>query len=568
MTADERHSADDSDDRAARVSRLDPGTVDRIAAGEVVVRPASVVRELVENSLDAGATRVEVTVDGDGTDLIRVTDDGRGMTEADLRLAVQRHTTSKLSEPTDVERVETLGFRGEALPSIAAVSHLDVVTNAGGTEGVRLVSGDGRPRTEPAGRAVGTTVTVRDLFYNRPARRKSLATARTEFTRVSDVVTRYALTRPGVRFSLSHDGRTVLSTPGSGAFADAVLGVYDRSVAGQSTTFDHETRLDLAGESHPLRVQGLLVYPSVTRASRDHVYVAVNGRALADAALRRAVAAGYGSLLPDGREPVAVVTVSLPPVAVDANVHPAKETVAFLEGDAVESAVTNAVRDALSTADLRRQGDLSMGLEETLSPVDEESVFDDLSVIGQFRGLYLLCEADDELLVVDQHAAHERINYERLRDALDGRVAAATLAAPATVSLSPGDRAVLEEARETLASLGYELEGFGRGPVRVTAVPAPLGRVADPDSLRDALDALGAGETPADGRDELLKDLACHPSLKAGDELTDEQATRLVTRLGACDQPYACPHGRPTVLSIGEETFVRGFERRGTRLDK
>jgi DNA mismatch repair protein MutL len=565
MTADER-PADDSADRAARVSRLDPDTVDRIAAGEVVVRPASVVRELVENSLDAGATRVEVAVDGDGTDRIRVVDDGHGMTEGDLRLAVQRHTTSKLSTPADVERVDSLGFRGEALPSIAAVSRLDVVTNAGGAEGVRLVA-DGRTRTEPAGRAVGTTVTVRDLFHNRPARRKSLAAARTEFARISDVVTRYALTRPDVRFSLSHDGRTVLTTPGSGALADAVLGVYDRSVASQNTTFDHETSVELAGETYPFRVRGLLVYPSVTRASRDHVYVAVNGRALTDAALRRAVAAGYGSLLPDGREPIAVVAVSLPPVAVDANVHPAKETVAFLDGDSVHTAVEDAVRDALSTADLRRQGDLSMDLDDTLHPVDEESVFEDLTVIGQFRGLYLLCEADDELLVVDQHAAHERINYERLRDALDGDVASTQLAAPATVSLSPGDRDVLESNRETLAALGFELDGFGRGTVRVTAVPAPLGRVADPDTLTDAVDALRAGETPADGRDALLKDLACHPSLKAGDDLSGEQATRLVTRLGACEQPYACPHGRPTVLAIGEETFVRGFERRSGRLD-
>jgi DNA mismatch repair protein MutL len=565
MTADER-PADDSADRAARVSRLDPDTVDRIAAGEVVVRPASVVRELVENSLDADATRVEVAVDGDGTDRIRVVDDGHGMTEGDLRLAVQRHTTSKLSAATDVERVDSLGFRGEALPSIAAVSRLDVVTNAGGAEGVRLVAAD-RTRTEPAGRAVGTTVTVRDLFHNRPARRKSLAAARTEFARIGDVVTRYALTRPDVRFSLSHDGRTVLTTPGSGAFADAVLGVYDRSVASQSTTFDHETSVELAGETYPFRVRGLLVYPSVTRASRDHLYVAVNGRALTDAALRRAVAAGYGSLLPNGREPVAVVAVSLPPVAVDANVHPAKETVAFLDDDSIHAAVEGAVRDALSTADLRRQGDLSMDLDDTLHPVDEESVFEDLTVIGQFRGLYLLCEADDELLVVDQHAAHERINYERLRDALDGDVASTQLAAPATVSLSPGDRDVLESNRETLAALGFELDGFGRGTVRVTAVPAPLGRVADPDTLTDAVDALRAGETPADGRDALLKDLACHPSLKAGDDLSGEQATRLVTRLGACEQPYACPHGRPTVLAIGEETFVRGFERRSGRLD-
>jgi DNA mismatch repair protein MutL len=550
----------------SRVARLDPETVARIAAGEVVTRPASVVRELVENSLDAGARRVSVTVDGDGTDRVSVADDGHGMSRTDATLAVQRHTTSKVSSHADVERVETLGFRGEALPSIASVASLELVTNTGGPDGVRLTVRDGDVETEPAGRAPGTTVTVTDLFHNRPARRKSLASPETEFGRISDVVTRYALTRPEVRVSLTHDDREVFATQGSGEFADAVLGVYDRSVASQSTTFDHGTAVESGGETWPIRVRGLLVYPSVTRASRDHVHVAVNGRALTDATLRRAVASGYGTVLPGGREPIAVVTVDVPPALVDANVHPAKESVQFTEADAVLAAVESAVRDALSTVDLRRTGDLAMDLDSTLAPVEGRTAFEDVSVIGQFRGLYLLCEADDDLLVVDQHAAHERINYERLRDSLAAGVESAPLSPPATVSLPPSDAAVVEASRETLAALGFEVSGFGGGTVRVSAVPAPFGRVADADSLLDVVDALRAGESPTDPREEVLKDLACHPSLKAGDDLSTDEATRLVNRLGACEQPYACPHGRPTVLSLAEETFARGFERGATRL--
>ncbi|QCJ45725.1 DNA mismatch repair endonuclease MutL [Haloprofundus sp. MHR1] len=548
------------------ISRLDSETIAKIAAGEVVTRPASVVTELVENSLDAGATRVDVTVDGDGTERIRVADDGAGMGEDDAALAVERHTTSKLDGPDDVDAVDTLGFRGEALPSMASVATLDVTTNDGGPRGTRVVVEDGEKRVDPAGRAVGTTVEVRDLFHNRPARRKSLAAARTEFGRISDVVTRYALANPRVRFSLTHDGRETFKTTGTG-YTDAVLGAYGRDVAGQSTEFDHRTTVEFDGDEYSLEVEGLLVYPSITRAQHSHVHTAVNGRALRDEVVRRAAVRGYGNLLSNGRFPVAVVTVSLPPELVDANVHPAKERVAFRDESAVADAVETAVNDALTTADLRRSAAVAMDLDSSLASASRDSDFDDVSVIGQFRELYLLCEADDDLLVVDQHAAHERVNYERLRAALDGEEVASVDVDPAqTLSLSPPEAAAVESHRETLSRLGFDLDPFGGSAFRLTAVPAPLGRVLDADALRDTLDTLRAGAKPEELRDELLKDLACHPSLKAGDTLSGEDATALLRRLGECDQPYACPHGRPTVLSIEEEALVRGFQRGQSRL--
>lgn len=563
-----------------QIRELDNETIDGIAAGEVVTKPAAVVKELVENGLDAGASKIDVAVEGDGTDLIRVSDDGRGMSADGAALAVERHTTSKIAGAADVERVETLGFRGEALPSIAATATLDVTTNDGGARGTRVTVEQGEETTRPAGRAVGTTVEVTDLFHNRPARRKSLASAKAEFARVSDVVTRYALIRPDVRFSLAHDGRETFSTPGSGDYADAVLGVYDRTTASRSTTFEHETAVEVDGRPGTLAVEGLLVYPSITRSRRDHVYTAVNGRALPDERIRRATVAGYGSLLPSGRAPVAVVSVSLPAAAVDVNVHPAKAEVAFRDADAVESAVETAVGDALATADLRRSAEVATDLESSLGPLDRESTFDDATVIGQYRDLYLLCEADGDLLVVDQHAAHERINYERLRAAVaagdgdvegvggDASVPTAELDPPGTVSLSPPEAAVADDEADTLARLGFDVAPFGGGTYRVRRVPAPMGRVADTDALRDALGTLRAdgGAPDEDPRESLLKDLACHPSLKAGDALSTAEAEALVTRLGACEQPYACPHGRPTVLSIDEETLVRGFERQGTRL--
>jgi DNA mismatch repair protein MutL len=549
------------------VRKLDSETRRKIAAGEVVTRPAAVVRELVENSLDAGASRVRVDVDGDGTERIRVCDDGHGMNQADAALAVERHTTSKLSGPDDVDRVSTLGFRGEALPSIVAVSRLTLTTNDGGPRGTRVEASEGTVETEPAGRAQGTTVEVRDLFYNRPARRNQLASVHAEFARISKLLSRYALCHPGVSFTLSHDGRETFSTSGTD-YTDALLGVYDRTVAGQSTAFSFATGGRTPDDGIEIRVEGVLCYPSVTRATRDHVHVAVNGRPLTDASLRRAVVAGYGSLLPGDRSPVAVATLSLPPEAVDHNVHPAKAEVAFRDGSVVET-VERAVGDALSTADLRRSGEVAMDLETSLQPVDRESRLADVSVIGQFRELYLLCAAGDgDLLVVDQHAAHERINYERLRAAV-GDLPTRPVDPPATLSVSAAEAALVDSLGDELRVLGYEASTFGGGTVRVSAVPAPLGRTAAPESLRDVLATLD-GDGSEGGidavRDDLLTSLACHPSLKAGDALSDDEADALLDRLGACEQPYACPHGRPTVLSIGEETLVRGFEREHTRL--
>ena len=569
-----------SDDRPAAaadrpVRRLDDATVASVAAGEVITRPADVVVELVENALDAGASRVDVAVTGDGTERIRVRDDGRGMDRSDAELAVERHTTSKLDPGGSVEAAGTLGFRGEALASIATVADLELVTNDGGPRGTRVVAtgGPGADRIEAAGRARGTTVTVRDLFADTPARRASLSTARTEFATVSDAVSRYAIARPDVSVSLTHDGSEVFSTPGTGAYADALLGVYDREVASRATGFDATRAADADGseaarDAAEIRIRGALVQPSVTRARRDHVYVDVGGRPVRNPRLRRAVVEGYADLLPDGRAPVAAASVSVPDGWADHNVHPRKREVRLRAPDAVADAVASAVADALSTADRRRSEDLSMELGDAVEPFSpSDTAFEDATFLGQFRGLYLLCEFDGDLLVVDQHAAHERINYERLRAAVDGDAPTAPIDPPATVSLAPAQYAVAESRQGTLAEFGYDVDPFDESAVRVRSVPAPLSRPADPDSVRDAIDALRRGETPDDGRADLLTDLACHPSLKAGDDLTDAEAAALLDRLGGCDNPYDCPHGRPTVLTVDEETLVRGFGRRSTRLE-
>ena len=476
-----------SDDRPP-VRTLEEETVDRIAAGEVVTRPARVVGELLDNALDAGASGIRVEVDGDGTERIRVADDGSGMGRGDARLAVERHATSKLRDAAELPATTSLGFRGEALPSIADAARLELVTSDGREPGTRVVVDDGNVTVRDAGRARGTTVTVRDLFADRPARREALGSAGTEFARISTLVARYVLTRPGVAFSLTHDDRETLSTPGSGAYADALLAVYDRHVAARSTTFTHETTLSHDGADRALCVEGALVYPSTTRSDRSHIRSAVNGRPVVDEGLRRAVERGYGTLLPAGRHPVAVVSVDLPPETVDANVHPAKAEVALSTREQVEAAVERGVDEALTTADLRRSGELAMDLERSLEPERGESALADASVIGQFHDLYVLCAAGDDLLVVDQHAAHERVNYERLQAAVEGAaVESVTLDPPETLSLAPAEAAVVEGRNEELAALGFEAEPFGKSTVKLSAVPAPLGRPADTEAFRETL---------------------------------------------------------------------------------
>ena len=544
------------------IHRLDEATVAQIAAGEVITRPARVVAELVDNALDAGAERIDVTVDGDGTDRIRVADDGSGLARADAERAIERHATSKLPAETeaDLTGVSTLGFRGEALAAIADCATLELVTNDGDAVGTKLRV-DGEKIVSNAGRARGTTVTVTDLFADRPARRESLAGEAAEFGRISELLARYALARPDVRFSLTHNGNETFATSGSG-LQDALLGVYDAGTASRSTVIHHETTLDDGAFS----VDGICCYPSVTRSTRDHVRISVGGRPVTDTGLRRAVVTGYGSLVAGNKYPIAAIDIEPPAGTVDPNVHPAKEEVGLTTREAVEAAVEAAVSEALTAADARRTDTAATDLETELAAVDRSDPFDEVRVIGPFRDLYLLCEDGNELLVVDQHAAHERVNYERLRSMVaEEGVPTAPLEPPETVLVSPAAAAAAETHTDILADLGFEVDAFGGGSLRVSGLPAPLGRVADTELLVETLDQLAAGQQPGSRRDELLADLACHPSLKAGDRLTTDEAEQLLDRLGECEQPFACPHGRPTVCSLDESTLAAGFERGSTR---
>ncbi len=554
----------DTADPAATIRQLPETTVERIAAGEVITRPVRVVTELVDNALDADATSVEIRVSGSGTEQIRVADDGSGMTREDARRAVQRHTTSKLKPGDDPREVSSLGFRGEALAAIADAGRLDVTTCDGNSAGTQIRVKDADNTVSDAARAQGTTVTVQGLFSDRPARAESLAGAATEFGRISRAVADYALARPDTRFRLTHDDSETLSSPGT-EYTDAILAVYDRTMAQRAT--DLAVTQTPPGESDgTVDIEGIAVLPSITRANRTHVRVAVNGRPVSHDGLQRAVQRGYGSLLSTGRNPVAAVNVAAPAGTIDPNVHPAKTTVDIRNADRVTDAVETAVSDALTGADADRITEVATDLDTQLEPVKLDSLFADVVPLGSFRELYVLCEADEELLVIDQHAAHERVNFERLTRAVsDATVATARLDPAETIPLAPETVATVEANRQVLADFGFDTDTFGRGTIRLRSVPAPFGRAADVGTFRDAVDTLAVSDEPDALRREVARDIACHHSVRAGDSLESEQTQLLLDRLDECEQPFHCPHGRPTVLSIDEATLAAGFDRRGRR---
>jgi DNA mismatch repair protein MutL len=714
------------------IRQLDDDTVARIAAGEVVERPASAVKELVENSLDADADRVDVTVQEGGTELIQVSDDGRGMDETSLRAAIRQHTTSKITGLADLESgVATLGFRGEALHTVGSVSKLTISSRPRDADGagaeLRYEGGD-VVSVEPAGCPTGTTVEVEALFYNTPARRKFLKTTATEFAHVNRVVTRYALANPDVAVSLTHDGREVFSTTGQGDLQATVLSVYGREVASAMIPVEAD------GDDLPVgpldSVTGLVSHPETNRSSREYLATYVNGRAVTADAVREGIMGAYGAQLGGDRYPFVVLFLDAPGDAVDVNVHPRKREVRFDDDDAVRRQVDAAVEAALldhgllrsraprgrsapgearldpgrtpkgrpaaagpnrsatntdagrrestaeeraspptaddergssegvqrnrldrtdeadepapserqtadgagprerppsssarsaSSSDQDRTGagsgsatrpQSALGPDSVVDPDsttesttaerttekktgesdstrrfsrpteqrtlggetanDEAPEFDSLPalrVLGQFRETYLVCESPDGLVLVDQHAADERVNYERLREAFADDPAAQALASPVELELTAAEAEAFEGYREALARLGFYADRVDDRTVAVTTVPAVLEETLEPARLRDVLASFVGGDRESGAEtidalaDEFLGDLACYPSITGNTSLTEGSVVDLLSALDGCENPYACPHGRPVLVQFEDRDIEDRFER-------
>ena len=620
----------------------------QIAAGEVVERPASVVKELVENSLDAEATRVEVEIDEGGKSLVRVTDDGAGMTPEEALLSLRRHATSKVQSVEDLLTIGTLGFRGEALPSIASVSRFEMETRTpDAVEGVRVrIEGDAAPVVEAVGVPPGTRITVRDLFFNVPARRKFLRAVATESGRVTAAMTRFALGYPHVHFRLLHNGRKVLDLAPERSLRNRVFGVVGRKVA----TRLHPVRLSLGVE-----IEGLVSDPGLHRVNADGMYTYVNGRFIRDRLVQHAVTSAYGNLLDRGRYPYVVLYIRVPPGDLDVNVHPAKAEVRFVKSGEVHEAIVRAIRLTLADApwlgggttgqpagtattarrpaDLQASFALGVTAAEPPAPYGEDApasgpalsaaprpsvgaalralefrpppgarpgeapaapaalpaegggaphdharptapppataggrgFFGRMRYVGQARRTFLLCETDDALHVIDQHAAHERVTYESLREGFrTGGLPMQNLLFPLQIDVGAEEVDAVEASEETLLRLGFDVVRFGERTIAVRAVPALLAGARSEELVSDLVAELfehGRPRSVEDRVDAIAARLACHGSVRGGDVMTPQEVQALLRQLDAVDFRANCPHGRPIVVSHPFDQVARWFER-------
>ena len=571
----------------------------KIAAGEVIERPASVVKELIENAIDAGATLIHVEVRKGGRRLMRVADDGCGIPAAEVELAFARHATSKLQTIDDLTHITTLGFRGEALASVAAVSWVTLLTRTDGEEvGTRLrVEGSRVARHEQCGYPRGTTVSVENLFYNVPARLKFLRRDTTERKHIDRLVTRYAMAYPHLRFSLENDGRLTFHSPGNGSLYDVLIEVYGLATA-QAMMEIGDPREE--GTDH-IRVSGYVSQPDTHRANREHITLFVNGRWVHDRGLTFAVEQAYRAFLPVRRHPLAVLQIAVPAEEVDVNVHPTKSEVKFQNRDAVFRAVQRNVRAALIAQSPipevrylaaqwsgegwqeRRHALVGAGATQAamnlVRPVEREpsqSWFPEvpskaqgnlppLRVLGQLAQTYIIAEGPEGMYLIDQHAAHERVIYEKLlAQRASASVSVQTLLEPLTVELTPAQAEELETWLGPLCKLGFEVEPFGGNTALVRSVPAVLARVDVRRTLTGVLDELSAGEEPlAEEMDARLAAAACkRGAAKAGQTLSMEEMQALITQLERATSPRTCPHGRPTIILLSQAWMEREFGRR------
>jgi DNA mismatch repair protein MutL len=559
----------------ARIAILPAAVADGIAAGEVIDRPAAVVKELIENAIDAGAVRIQVRIEAAGQRLIEVVDDGVGMEPDDLALAFRRHATSKIRSLDDLRTIHTLGFRGEALASIAAVARVEAVSRTRDREeGYRVVIHGGELLTAgAAGSPPGTRITVDGLFYNTPARLKFLKQPATENAVINRLVGELALANPSTAFGLDVEGRRALDAPGNGDLRVAFAAVYDAPTAAA-----------MLGVDQPM-VRGLISPPALHRGTREHVVVLVNGRRISHRNLAFAVEQSYRGLREPDRFPLAVLDLQVDPAEVDVNVHPTKREVRFKNEGAIFALVERACYRVLRQSPLYELQSAAGGplleLRETASPhpgpppqAGEGMALSEagrevagprlppLEYVGQLLRGYLVAEAPGAVVLVDQHAAHERVLFDRIVRRLEQRQPSSQLLLiPHVVDLTPGQLAAYREHQPWLQTLGFEAEDFGPHTVRIGAAPAdmPEGRV---ERVLELLLIDLAGERTPDRRlRETAALLACHSAVRFGDSMTPEAARQLLSSLALTDEPISCPHGRPTTLILPDDQLRRLFKR-------
>ncbi len=610
-----------------RIILLDEATTNQIAAGEVVERPASVVKELMENSFDAAATRIDIEIKGGGLEEIKVVDNGVGMDEIDARMAFQRHATSKITSLLDLQEISSMGFRGEALPSIAAVSKTIMITKPReSVSGSRLEVQGGKILSQsPCGCPQGTSVTVKELFFNTPARLKHMKSLKVESGHISDIVSRLALARPDVAIRLAIDGRNVLHTPGKNNLLDTMATIYGIKTAREM--------ISLKNFEEDITVKGLITPPSINRSSKKNITVIVNKRYVTNYLINNAVIEGYGTLLPKGRYPIAVISILIDPDQLDINVHPAKMTIRIVNESKLFKLVSRAVATALRSdivipsfqplkpvtgseirplntvvldkdASIQRQNRISntqgpefitATLKESNSNYSPEknddrhflnhqntildkqpskleildtghdSPLSDIYPIGFLPSTYILAGCNKGMVVIDHHAAHERILYERILELFSReKVESQILLMPQVIQLTPKEYQIAEGHMDFFASIGIILEAFGLGSVIIREIPSGIPDMSPEELIRDLLEYLAEPGVTVN-RETVVKKIAasaaCKAAVKAGTRSSLEEAWEIINNLKKTKVPYTCPHGRPTIIYITEEELRHRFKR-------
>ena len=580
-----------------RIEKLDAAVANQIAAGEVVERPASIVKELIENSLDAGATSVTVEIEGAGTGLIRVLDNGVGIHHEDMRLALERHATSKITTTDDLLSITSMGFRGEALASVASVARTTLTSRAVGSDRAWALTVDGgeEKRHAPAAHPQGTAVEIRDLFFNTPARRKFMKTERTEVAHISETVRRLALANPGVSFELKHGSRTVERLPATKVLVDRIEKLLGRDFLAEAVEVDER--------QEELRLHGWIGSPTYTRRTADQQHLFVNARYVRDKVVNHAIRQAYRDVIFHGRQPVFVVYLEIPPEAVDVNVHPTKHEVRFRDSrqvhDFIFGRLNRALRDvrAGSSNDLIKNTGVAMNSTEPKAPAwvqasfprqlsvqveggasafvteerdtlyAEDRVFPPLGyALAQLGGAYILAENEEGLVIVDMHAAHERITYEKMKSASSEQtLVKQRLLVPLSLEVTRREADVVEALTEEFGRLGIGLERLGPSTIRVQEVPSLIGTADAAELVRDVLGELveyGRSDSLAEHRDSLLATMACHGSIRANRRLAIEEMNALLREMERTENAGQCNHGRPTFhvqnLADLDRLFLRG----------
>ena len=574
---------------------LEELTISKIAAGEVVDRPASVVKELIENSIDAGSKHVAVEVRDGGRDYIRITDDGCGISEDDVGIAFEKHATSKITKIDDLTSLQTLGFRGEALPSIAAVSRIELSTRHNGEDlGTYLkIEGGVEKERRRITRGGGTTIEVKSLFYNLPARIGTLKSKSTELRHIVDVCINYAVIYPEIKFELVHEENTILSTVGTGKMLDAIVNTYGGSVAKELVALKEP-----GSPHHFATISGYISKPAVSYGTKKHLFTYVNRRFVRSDLMAKAVKRGYTSLLPKHAYPFAVISISIDPGEINVNIHPKKHEISFYHANEIFQYLSDAVSATLRHADLipevaqREEGRNAGAVDLFGFPKEEKKAA--LSVQTSFHGdikgggftgtgkdkggsldirpapLYQVLDSyivaqseEDDVILIDQHAAAERINYENLIDRYGGRIDKQALLRPYMPELSPHQLYLLRENENVLKEMGFDIEQFGDDSYVIRAIPVVFHGMIGEEEITEVIMRLVEDRGKKEERLKVLfSTAACKASIKAGEKQSYESMREIVERLKATKIPYTCPHGRPTMIRMSKKEIEKRFKRR------